>query len=227
MKRLKFEDGEYYHIYNRGIDKRALFLEQRDYFRFLAGIYHFNDTNFKPDNFDFDYQGLTLVSKLRNELADIVCWCLMPNHYHMVLCERSEGGITKFMRRLGTGYTMYINKKYGRSGHIFQGAFKAKHINKDVYLQHAIRYIHLNPLELYDPNWKEGGLKYNEESKNFVMKYKWSSLNDYLDNSVFPQVLAYTTKEIIHTQKPEQYLDFLWEWTESGIPEHLAFITKV
>ncbi|MBI2052416.1 MAG: transposase [Candidatus Sungbacteria bacterium] len=219
MQRLKFENGQYYHIYNRGAGKGNIFYEYKNYRRFLSGIYHFNNINFKPDNFDFDYQGLTLVSPSREELVDVICWCLMPNHYHLILRQKLDNGITKFMRRLGTGYTMYLNKKYEHSGHVFQGAFKAKHIEKDRYLQHLVRYIHLNPLELLEPDWKENGIKNKARGKKFVIEYKWNSLNDYLGKNNFPEILSPLAKKIV--QEPSDHLNFLWEWLDIGVPESL------
>lgn len=225
MNRLKFENDEYYHIYNRGLDKRDIFLETKDYYRFLSNIYYFNDVNFRPEN--FDYQGLTLMDATRTELVNIITWSLMPNHYHLLINQKIDNGITKFMRRLGTGYTMYTNKKYERTGHIFQGPFKAKHINKDTYLQHLTRYIHLNPLDIFDHDWRKNGVKDIDTSKKFLLEYKWSSLNDYMGNQNFPQILSPVFKDILFTTNPENYLNFLTEWMKTGIPESFELPIKV
>src|SRR3989344_368948 len=225
MYRLQFGTGDYYHIFNRGLDRRDLFIETRDYTRFLAGVYHFNDANFKPQN--FEYQGLTLINEKREEMIDIIAWCLMPNHYHLLLRQKTENGITKFMRRLGTGFTMYTNLKYKHSGHIFQVPFKAKHIEQDTYLQHLTRYIHLNPLDCYDATWKEKGVKNIEAGKKFILNYQWSSLNDYLGNRRFPELVSDTAKEIIFDINTNEYLEFLSEWMETGIPSQYADSIKV
>lgn len=224
MNRIKFADGQYYHIYNRGLDRRALFLETRDYSRFLSNIFHFNDVNFKPEN--FDYQGLTLMDQ-RVELVDIIAWSLMPNHYHLLINQKTENGITKFMQRLGTGFTMYTNKKYERTGHVFQGSFKAKHVNKDVYLQHLTRYIHINALDIFDPDWRKNGVRDINAAKRFLLEYKWSSLNDYLGNQNFPLVLSPLAKNVLFAPNPENYFDFLIEWVETGIPNLFEELIKV
>lgn len=203
-------------MYNRSIEKRVLFPRESDYIRFTQAAYYFNDINFQPDN--FKYQGLTLVrGKNRKEVVDVVAFCWMPTHYHFLLRQKVDGGITNYMRRLGTGFTMYFNKKYERSGNIFEGPFKAKQITKDDYLFHATRYIHLNPLELYDRTWKEKGVKNAEASKKFVLQYRWSSLHDYLGRKVFPEIIS--TEEFWHIfdGDPKEYKQFLWEWLSTGV----------
>lgn len=218
MRRLHFEETGYYHIYNRGLDKRDLFQEKDDYNRFIRSAYYFNDNNFSPEN--FNYQGQTLMKSFnRNELVKIIAWCLMPNHYHFVLKQKNDGGITKFMRRLGTGYTMYTNTKYERNGHVFQGPFKAKTINGNEYLQHVVRYIHLNPLDLIESSWKENGVKNIESGKRFIISYNWSSLRDYIGRVNFPEITGYKMPEEIFTDNYEKYLNFLWEWVCSGVPK--------
>lgn len=228
MRRIRFETNSLYHIYNRGLDKQKLFNDESDYLRFICGIYYFNDLNFVPNDITSKerLQGLTLEKDPnRKELIDIVCWCLMPNHYHLILRQKVNNGITKFGRRVGTGYTMYINAKYKHSGHVFQGPFKAKSIENDEYFQHLTRYIHLNPLEIIEPKWKECGVKNTETSKNFILKYKWSSLNDYLN----PEHLSISLltsrlyKDFLFADKPEEYKKFLWDWLEKGTFKEFHF----
>ncbi len=222
MYRVPFGDKEYYHIFNRGAHKSELFKNSRDYFRFLSNIYNFNDANFNPQNYKYEESKNVVTQKeKRMEIVDIIAWCLMPNHYHLLLRQKNEKGITKFMRRLGTGFTMYINIKYKHSGHIFEGPFKYKHINHDTQLQHLTRYIHLNPLDIYDPNWRRKGTRNTEDSKNFILNYQWSSLNDYLGNKKYHHLLSPVTKEIVFTQKPKRYIEFLCEWMIKGIPNSL------
>ncbi len=232
MRRIKFENDIFYHIYNRGLDKQNLFIDENDYLRFLCGIYYFNDVDFVPDNIVSKerLQGQTLEkSPNRKELIDLMCWCLMQNHYHLILRQKIANGITKFMRRIGTGYTMYINAKYEHSGHIFQGPFKAKPVNNNEYLQHLTRYIHLNPLDIHDSNWKEDGAKNAESSKKFVLKYKWSSLHNYLNTNTGNLILltSPTYKEFLFTNEPSVYKDFLWDWLEKGIPSDTFNFSKV
>ncbi len=217
MERLSFETGDFYHVYNRSIEKRTLFPRESDYIRFTQAAYYFNDINFRPDN--FKYQGLTLVkSERRKELVDVVAFCWMPTHYHLLLRQKVDGGITNFMRRLGTSFTMYFNKKYERSGNIFEGPFKAKHVTKDDYLLHATHYIHLNPLGIYDPNWKEKGLKDLSAGKKFLFRYRWSSLHDYLGKETFPEIISTAKFWDTYGGNPKEYGRFLWEWLPGGVP---------
>ena len=199
-----------------------MFLNTRDYERFASGLYYFNDINFIPDIYHCldrpQVQGLTLEeSDNRRELVDITAWCLVPTHYHLVLRQKIEDGVTKFMRRLGTGYTMYVNQKYERSGHIFHGSFQGRFINKDRYLQHVIRYVHLNPLDLYDAAWRTGKTKDLEASKKFVLEYPWSSLGDYIGSERLPQLLSSVRREVV-SHGPHEYAEFLWEWLTAGVP---------
>ena len=219
MYRENFAFENYYHIFNRGLDKRNLFLERKDYSRFIRSLYYFNDINFLPNNFDYEEQ-ILINNPSRKEMVEILAWCLMPNHFHLILSPKIKSGITKFMRRLGTGYTMYTNIKYKRSGHVFQGPFKAKHIKDNEYLQHLTRYIHLNPLKLIDPNWEEKGVKNVKTSKNFIIAYPWSSLGDYLGEKRFPEIIN-DIPEIIFTKDKSKYGNFLWEWLGKGIPLEL------
>lgn len=135
-----------YHIYNRGTDKRKIFLEHRDYARFLSLLYLSNGTSSVHIS---NHQGSTLMELLSLEkgepLVDIAAYCLMPNHFHLLLKQKVDGGISKFMQKLTTGYTMYFNTKYQRSGTLFQGKFKSKQTGEDRYLKYLLSYIHLNP----------------------------------------------------------------------------------
>src|SRR3989338_8589941 len=163
MRKTPFVDGEYYHVFNRGVDKRKIFLNPRDYERFLFLLGACND-KVPLLNSTYFYKGLNSLEELfknkeRNKLVEVLSFCLMPNHFHLLLRQRDKGGISKFLQKISTGYTMYSNNKNKRTGSLFQGPFKAKHIDDDEYLETAIRYIHLNPLEIKESKWKEKGVK--------------------------------------------------------------------
>jgi putative transposase len=137
---------EIYHVYNRGNDKRKVFLDKKDHERFVALLYLSNGTTSVHIS---NHQGSTLMELLELEkgepLVDIAAYCLMPNHFHLLLHQKVDGGISKFMQKLTTGYTMYFNTKYKRSGTLFQGKFKSRHAGEDRYLKYLLSYIHLNP----------------------------------------------------------------------------------
>lgn len=188
MKTLKFVTNSFYHIYNRGVDSRDIFREDQDYVRFIHSLYEFNDKQFALPH-RVSKEKVISRNMHRKPLVNILCFCLMPNHFHLILNQIVDGGITKFMRKLGTGYTMYFNVKYERTGVLFQGKFKAIMVDSDEYFLHLSRYIHLNPIELIEPNWKEEGVRDWSATKDFLRRYRWSSFMDYIGRKNFPSVI--------------------------------------
>ena len=150
MRKAIFAEGEYYHIYNRGTEKRSIFSDQDDILRFVESIIQFNVIDPIGSLFENSFRkkhGLLGSSTSKNadeKLVNIVAYCLNPNHYHLLLQQVTEKGIEKFMQRLGTGYTKYFNNKYDRTGALFQGKFKAVHIDSNPYLLHVSAYVNLN-----------------------------------------------------------------------------------
>lgn len=114
------------------------------------------------------------------DLVNIGAYALMPNHFHLLLQERELGGITEFMRRVGTGYAMYFNKLNGRVGTLFSSRFKAKHVTDDLYFKRLINYIHANPAEIVEKGWKEGIVEDALRAEHFLRGYPFSSLPEYL-----------------------------------------------
>lgn len=172
MRRVKFAVNHYYHIYNRGVDKREIFLDDQDRRQFLKYMRRFL----------IGPQG-GLASSSSGEAKPLVefhTYSLLPNHYHFQLRQISESGITIFMHRLGTTYTMFFNKKYERTGRLFEGPFKAVLIENDSYFFHLSRYIHLNPLDLLIPNWREEGVGDWKGAEEFLENYPWSSYRDFV-----------------------------------------------
>lgn len=182
-RRIQIAEGEWYHCYNRGVDKRRTFASVRDYERFMMLMYLANgDKKILLS----DIRNATLPRILGNlkikrgaPLVEIGAYAFMPNHVHMVLKEVQEGGVSLFMQKVFTGYAMYFNKRNERTGPLFSGNFKAKHLSSDRYFKHAINYVHMNPIELHEPNWKtgSGSLGAIEEK---LRSYRYSSLPDHL-----------------------------------------------
>lgn len=195
MKKPQFSEDAIYHIYNRGVDHREIFLDKNDYLRFIHDLWEFNDTNpvlnvsyhFNPRTMEVEPQYFETIRKPREKLVDILLFTLMPNHYHLLLQQRMENGIVRFMQKLGTGYSMFFNQKYKRSGVLFQGGFKAVRVHTESHFLHLPFYIHTNPLErIY------GGSTSINPTKaiNFLEMYRWSSFPDYIGKKNFRSVIS-------------------------------------
>lgn len=196
MQRPRFANNEIYHIYNRGVEKRIVFLEDLDYLRFIHDLFEFNNSNPSQKLYiptQFSEVGLPKIvvenkQEPRKLLVEILAFCLMPNHFHLMVKQKSENGITQFMRKLGTGYTNYFNQKYERVGALFQGIFKAVLVKEESHFIHLPYYIHLNPLDLITPEWRKKEIKNLNKTITFLENYRWSSYQDYIDQKNFPSV---------------------------------------
>jgi putative transposase len=212
--RTELSSGEFYHIYNRGTEKRDIFQSQSDYDRFLSLLYIGNS----DISVDLKLQGSTLYDFLilpRNEtLVDICAYVLMPNHFHLLVRGKEEGGISKFMQKITTGYTMFFNKKYERSGALFQGKFKAKHIDKDEYLKYLISYIHLNPIKLIEPMWKEMGIQNKTQAEQYLAQYANSSYLDYA--GIFRKNRSILNEEALpeYFESPNDFTSHVQYWLQ-------------
>lgn len=207
-RKQQFINGEIYHIVIRGIDDNLIFKNRDDYYRGIFSIYEFNDRNpvsikerrkarariKKTQSVRGRASGAESMDDKRDKLVEILAFCFMPNHIHLLLRQLKGNGITKFMSKVGTGYAGYFNRKYERKGYVFQNRFSAVHIKDDTQLKTVFVYIHANPLSLIEPKWKEKGIKNLEKAINFLENYKWSSYSDYLGKKNFPSV---TDREFI------------------------------
>lgn len=189
IRKVALVEGEYYHLYSRGNSKQKIFLDNHDYEHFVKCLFVCNTTkkfkfsrNIKMNPFDFD-RG--------NKLISIGAWVLMPNHFHIYLIaphqkeytlKENQNRISEFMRKALTAYSLYFNKKYNRTGGLFEGRFKSVHIDSDNQAKYLFSYIHLNPIKLIQKNWKEEGISNIKESLEFLSRYKWSSYKDFIQN---------------------------------------------
>jgi len=198
MRKLQFVNDEIYHIYNRGVDKRNIFLDDQDYFRFIHDLFEFNDEAPAPNSYYFyskredpqfsEVKPRKVNRGIRKLLVEILVFCLMPNHYHLLLKQKRNNGITRFMQKFGTGYTMYFNKKQERTGSLFQGSYKAVPVSREAHFIHLPYYIQLNPLDLIMPEWRMGKIKNYKKAAEFLESYRWSSHLDYIGKKNFPSV---------------------------------------
>jgi putative transposase len=188
--------NEIFHVYNRGVDKRPIFIDEHDYNRFLILLYLCNSLN--PTNLQKvfnsskgrSFTGIFEIDR-GQELVHIGSWVLMPNHFHLLIKSNVDDGISIFLKKVCTGYSMYFNQKYNRSGTLFQGRFKSTFVSDDLYLKYLFHYIHLNPIKLIrgEENWREDGIKNFVKVKEFLNRYKYSSFTDYNRDTIFGNII--------------------------------------
>ncbi len=187
--------GGIWHVLSRGVDKRRIVMDDKDKLRFVHDLFEFNDQQ-PINNITYNFKviarpyigGEAKKRRPRKLLVEILAFCLMPNHYHLLLVPKAEGGITKFMKRLNMGYARYFNEKYERSGALFEGRYKRIPINNYSHFVHLPYYIHCNPLDIVMPEWRERKLESPEKALEFLENYRWSSFPDYIGRKNFPSV---------------------------------------
>jgi len=182
-----YGEQSFHHIFNRGAEKREVFLDEDDYNYFLFLIDRYLGVEPKKD----------VRFRLQpnySESLELVAYCLMPNHFHLLLYQEDAESVTKFMRSLGTAYSMYFNKKYERVGKLFQGIYKAVPVDNESYFTHVHRYIHLNPLDI---------------GQNYLT-YKYSSLSAWIGQGSYSWLKP--EKMLSEFSSPEEYLLFLADY---------------
>ena len=190
-KRIPIEIDEWYHCFNRGTEKRVVFEDEHDAQRFLMLLYLADST--KSINL-FNTRTPNLKKAFgvdRGEpIVAIGAYCLMSNHFHLLLKEITAGGISSFMQKVGTAYTMYFNAKNERVGNLFLKPFRSRHISTDVYFQRVLQYVHCNPAELYEPGWKSGKVRNMKTLERKLLEYPYSSLSSYVRGQVSHPILS-------------------------------------
>lgn len=185
-RKIEFAPGEYYHVYVRGANRQPIFNDDKDKDRLLAALYTCNTSDTIHIS-DYWKSGLARILDLpkKDKLVDIGAWCFMPNHFHLLIREPENSkagvvGISTFMQKFLTGYSMYFNKKNNRTGALFEKPFKAKHVGDDEYLRYLFAYIHLNPVKIIDPeSWSGKKIKNPAKAKQFLDDYRYSSYGYY------------------------------------------------
>jgi len=198
MREINFVTGEFYHIFNRGVDKREIVSDLHDVNRFLQSMIEFNNVDGVGSIYENSFRQKNEIKKQRNNLVDFVAYCINPNHYHFILRQKTENGISQFMKKLG-GYSGYYNLRHKRSGSLFQGPFKAVHIDSNEYLLHLSVYVNLN--------FHKHKLGYR------VAKFVKSSWGEYTNESID----GFCKKDIILKQfkNKKEYKDFSEDIFES------------
>ncbi|OGZ42264.1 MAG: hypothetical protein A3C80_00310 [Candidatus Ryanbacteria bacterium RIFCSPHIGHO2_02_FULL_45_43] len=202
-RNFQFSIGEFYHVYNRGADKRVIFLDDDDKRRFAKLLFLCNSNNsvvFK----EIPIENVFRVNR-KSRLIDIGSYTLMPNHFHLLVREKVEDGTSKFMKKLSTAYAMYFNLKNKRTGSLFEGPFKAQYVDGDQYLEYLYSYIHLNPVKIIEPKWKEQGIKNVKRAKRYVQEYPYSSYADLIGREREESVILNTEAFPRYFSKPKDF----------------------
>ncbi len=193
---------ELFHVLNRGVEKRPLFMDNSDRARFVHDLYEFNDVEPAGNAYRLIKVSPYRMMEIRSPssgrskcIVDIHGWCIMGNHYHLLLSERIEGGLSLFLRKLNVGYAMYFNERYEREGTLFQGRTKKVLIANDAHFLHILHYIHLNPLDFLKgaADWRGGEIENSKRALAHLDSYRWSSYLDYCGKKNFPSLI---TKEL-------------------------------
>ena len=216
LRRAAFVLGEYYHLYNRGNSKQKIFLDEADHNRFLKLLFLCNsklNINFRNV---IDVTKDVLVFERRETLVDIGAFCLMPNHFHLLLREKEDGNISLFMKKLLTAYVMYFNKKYERTGSLFEGKFKSEHVGEDNYLKYLFSYIHLNPIKLIDPKWRIEGIKDRLKAQKYILDYEYSSYACLGDENQKWSKIINTNNFPKYFLTPTDYKREMFDWLSSS-----------
>lgn len=202
-----------YHVINKGVDGRDIFLDTQDYARFVHDLYEFNDTapalEFVRSPSIETNVGRT-TSHIRERLVDIHGWELMKNHYHLLLSERVEGGMTLFLRKL-SGYARYFNERHKRQGTLFQGRTKKILIARQEHFLYILHYVHLNSLDYLSgaKEWRQrdkGTVPELSKVLEYLKKYRWGSYLDYCGIPNFPSIL---TKTLFKHSLDKEYVSAL------------------
>ncbi|TSC55410.1 MAG: hypothetical protein Greene041679_621 [Parcubacteria group bacterium Greene0416_79] len=188
-RKVELANNNFYHVFNRGTDKRAIVMSPDDVDRFFESIALFNSLSPIGSIFEHRFQK---EQSTPPKLVRIVAYCLNPNHFHLILEQVADKGIEKFLQRVGNGYTKYFNKKYKRSGVLFQGPFKAVHLRTDWELVDTSVYVNLNAKR--------------HQLGHRMSKLSQSSWNEYTKPSRSQgKVLCHTEPALAHFSSPQEY----------------------
>lgn len=214
MRDIEIAEGEYYHIYNRGVDKQVLFRRNKDFERFLLLLYFCNRPERLPRELSID----TTLSVVHTEdrLASVCCYTVMPNHFHVKLQQIHPDGIQQLLQRVQMAYAKYNNKLRERKGRLFESTYQCVHVGNEAQWLHLTNYIHLNPLDLSGIPWREGASIDWKKAKAFLDSYPWSSYRAFSGKK---EVLPIIDEEYLHGRAPDpdDYLEELKEWVSRNV----------
>lgn len=220
MRTTPFANDQYYHVFNRGVDHRNIFNDRVDFWRFYLSLYFFNDQSF------VNLGGKSTFASLRDEnsikdflkfqkpkkpFVEIISFILLPNHFHMLVRQIADNGVSDFLHRVSMGFSHYFNKRYERTGCLFESKFKAILLTREAHLFHLPRYIHLNALDVCGMSWRDGSVANWDKAVEYLDTYPWSSHHVYMGRSqILPIVQIRSTEQLFPS--PARYIYFLKQW---------------
>jgi putative transposase len=213
---MDFIKGEFYHVFNHSVDGRLFCDTRGDYEHFCESLCLYNDENYSRPDARLHGRLAALAraefEKNRKPYVRVISYCLRPNHFHLLLQEVSDGGISKFMQKITMGHAKYKNIKKNRRGRLFDGTFRAVHVVSDAHFFHLPRYIHLNVLDDSAPDWRDGEIKDWTKAQACLDAFSWSSHHVYCGKPEgFPIVHLETVRQLF--PDPRNYLDYLRDWS--------------
>lgn len=180
IRRAQFKRHEWYHCYSRSIDGSAAFLTVRDYERFLQALYLCNGIKqIRRGALYLPSHDSLLTLDRGEQLVSVAAYCIMPDRFHLLLREERSNGISRYMQKVGTSYSMYLNASRKRSGNIFVKPFRSQHVHKHLRAEHVVQYIHLDAADLFEDEWREGSVSSFARLQKNLAGYRYSSLRDY------------------------------------------------
>lgn len=207
VRRTPLVNGEFYHVFNRGVARAPTFISRAEYKQAMLTLSYYRYAEppvslarFKEISQEERQQLLASLQKA-DKLVEIVAFVLMPNHFHFLLKQNQDKGISKFASQFTNSYTRYFNTLNERVGPLFQGVFKSVHVETDEQLVHLSRYIHINPVVS------------NVIKEDDLLSYPWSSFSDYVGN-VSPQIS--TVPVLVHFKNPQEYKKFVFDQIDYG-----------
>ena len=215
----------FFHILNRGVEKRKIFLNQEDYLRFIYNLDDFNDKNnvnlaysYRRENHKATFGSRTSENsensaRQEDRLVDILCCCLMPNHFHVFAQEKTDGGAGLFAKKITGGYTLFFNPKNDRQGVLFQGRSKIILIEENAHFLYLPYYVFSNPIKLIEPDWKENGIKDFNKVIRFLENYENSSFPDIIGHKGnFSDVINKDLFYKLFDTNPQRFRKEFIEW---------------
>lgn len=206
MRYHDFANNGHYHVYSRGVDKREIFVDDIDRRRLLQSLAVLNNSC-RPANIPLRFPHTPI-----EQYAALTTYCLMPNHFHLILQQQIDTGVSAMMQRWLNSYTKYFNARHDRRGRLFESVYQSVPIDDTEQLAHTTRYIHLNPISLVEPGWKEHGVRNPQSAIAYASIYPWSSYRHYIgqtrDNLV-------TDAAVVNDFAPGEYRKFVENYVQS------------